>query len=258
MKRYRLTVAYDGTAYHGWQEQANSITIESVLNETLSAVLKEEIHVIGASRTDAGVHAYGNVAVFDSDTRIPGEKIAYAVNPYLPSDIRIMRSEEVPADFHPRFTDSVKTYEYHIYQGRIMPPTRRLYAHQVPVPLNLETMAEACRYIIGTHDFNCFCAAKAQVNSTVRTVLDVQVKAGKSGAEEEIVIVVKGEGFLYNMVRIIVGTLLKVGVGAYPPEHVKEIIGSKDRREAGETVPAKGLFLREIRYRENNELNKIK
>ncbi len=258
MKRYRLTVAYDGTAYHGWQEQANSITIESVLNETLSAVLKEEIHVIGASRTDAGVHAYGNVAVFDSDTRIPGEKIAYAVNPYLPSDIRIMRSEEVPADFHPRFTDSVKTYEYHIYQGRIMPPTRRLYAHQVPVPLNLETMAEACRYIIGTHDFNCFCAAKAQVNSTVRTVLDVQVQAGKSGAEEEIVIVVKGEGFLYNMVRIIVGTLLKVGVGAYPPEHVKEIIGSKDRREAGETVPAKGLFLREIRYRENNELNKIK
>ncbi len=248
MSRYRLTVAYDGTAYHGWQEQANSITIESVLNETLSNVLKEEIHVIGASRTDAGVHAYGNVAVFDSETRIPPEKIAYAVNPYLPSDIRIMRSEEVPADFHPRFTDSVKTYEYHIYRGRIMPPTRRLYAHQVPVPLDLEAMAEACRYIVGTHDFACFCAAKAQVNSTVRTVRDVQVHPGEAGAEEEIIIEVKGEGFLYNMVRIIVGTLLKVGVHAYPPEHVKEIIESKDRREAGETVPAKGLFLREIRY----------
>ncbi|MBQ6393518.1 MAG: tRNA pseudouridine(38-40) synthase TruA [Eubacterium sp.] len=248
MSRYRLTVAYDGTAYHGWQEQANSITIESVLNETLSNVLKEEIHVIGASRTDAGVHAYGNVAVFDSETRIPPEKIAYAVNPHLPSDIRIMRSEEVPADFHPRFTDSVKTYEYHIYRGRIMPPTRRLYAHQVPVPLDLEAMAEACRYIVGTHDFACFCAAKAQVNSTVRTVLDVQVHPGKPGAEEEIIIEVKGEGFLYNMVRIIVGTLLKVGVHAYPPEHVREIIESKDRREAGETVPAKGLFLREISY----------
>ena len=109
-------------------------------------------------------------------------------------------------------------------------------------------MAEACRYIIGTHDFKCFCAAKAQVNSTVRTVLDVQVHPDKPGAEEEIVIEVKGDGFLYNMVRIIVGTLLKVGVQAYPPEHVKEIIESKDRREAGETVPAKGLFLREIRY----------
>lgn len=280
MKRYRLTVAYDGTAYHGWQEQAGLLTIESVLNETLSTFLKEDIHVIGASRTDAGVHAYGNVAVFDSETRIPPDKISYAVNPHLPPDIRIMRSEEVPMDFHPRFTDSVKTYEYHIYQGRILPPVRRLYTHQVPVPLNLEAMAQACRYIVGTHDYNCFCAAKAQVNTTVRTVLDVRIyrmsgtgcrqdisvdrpdrfayleksATAGSGPEEEIIIEVKGTGFLYNMVRIIVGTLLKVGLGAYPPEHVKEIIESKDRREAGETVPARGLILREITYETGEKL----
>ena len=244
-----------------------------MLNETLSRVLREEIHVIGASRTDAGVHAYGNVAVFDSDTRIPGEKISFAVNPYLPPDIRIMRSEEVAMDFHPRFTDSIKTYEYHIFHGRIMPPSRRLYAHQVPVPLDLDAMGKACRYMVGRQDFRSFCAAKAQVNSTVRRVLDVQIHRipfmmfdqdscqeqageippGEFGAEEEIIIEVKGEGFLYNMVRIMVGTLLKVGLGAYPPEHVKQIIESKDRSKAGETVPAKGLFLRKITYKEQKD-----
>ena len=133
-----------------------------------------------------------------------------------------------------------------------MPPTKRLYSHQVPVPLDLEAMREAAGYIVGTHDFRCFCAAKAQVSSTVRTVLDVQVQK-MPGSEEEIVIEVKGEGFLYNMVRIIVGTLLKVGVKAYPPEHVREIIRSKDRREAGETVPARGLFLRNISYQIKKE-----
>lgn len=244
MKRYRLTVAYDGTNYHGWQEQSNGITIESVLNETLSKVLKEDIIVIGASRTDAGVHAYGNIAVFDSETRIPADKICYAVNPYLPQDIRIVKSEKVPEDFHPRFTTSRKTYEYHIRNTRISMPTQRLYAHQVMVPLDVEAMREAGKYMIGTHDFKCFCAAKAQVKTTVRTVLDVRVK--EQG--DEIIVEVEGEGFLYNMVRIITGTLIKAGHHVFPPEYVKEIIASKDRRNAGETVPAKGLFLQKIEY----------
>ncbi|MDO4977743.1 MAG: tRNA pseudouridine(38-40) synthase TruA [Eubacteriales bacterium] len=244
MKRYRLRVAYDGSNYHGWQEQNNGITIEQVLNETLSKVLKEEITVIGASRTDAGVHAYGNVAVFDSETRIPAEKICYAVNPFLPADIRIMKSEEVEDDFHPRFVDSRKTYEYHIHNSRIPFPTNRLYSHQVIVPLDVEAMQEAGKYMVGTHDFKCFCAAKAQVKTTVRTVNDVRVR--KNG--DEIIVEVQGEGFLYNMVRIITGTLIKVGLHAYPPEHVKEIIASKDRAQAGETVPAKGLFLQQIEY----------
>lgn len=244
MKRYRLRVAYDGTNYHGWQEQSNGITIEQVLNETLSKVLKEEIVVAGASRTDAGVHAYGNVAIFDSNTSIPGDKICYAVNPFLPQDIRIMTSEEVDSEFHPRFVPSRKTYEYHIHNSRIPFPTNRLYSHQVIMPLDVEAMQEAGKYIIGTHDFKCFCAAKAQVKTTVRTVLDVQVKSHG----DEIIVEVKGEGFLYNMVRIITGTLIKVGLHAYPPEHVQEIIESKDRTKAGETVPAKGLFLQKIEY----------
>ncbi len=244
MKRYRLRVAYDGTAYHGWQEQSNGITIEEVLNDTLSKVLKEEIVVIGASRTDAGVHAYGNVAVFDSNTSIPADKICYAVNPFLPADIRIVQSEQVADDFHPRFVTSKKTYEYHIRNSRIPFPTNRLYSHQVIMPLDVEAMREAGKYIVGTHDFKCFCAAKAQVKTTVRNVLDVRVK--ENG--DEIIVEVQGEGFLYNMVRIITGTLIKVGLGAYPPEHVKEIIESKDRRNAGETVPAKGLFLQKIEY----------
>lgn len=244
MKRYRLTVAYDGTNYHGWQEQSNGITIESVLNETLSQVLKEEIVVIGASRTDAGVHAYGNIAVFDSETRIPGDKICYAVNPFLPADIRIVKSEEVAADFHPRYTDSRKTYEYHIHNSRIGFPTNRLYSHQVIMPLDVEAMQEAGRYMVGTHDFKSFCAAKAQVKTTVRTVLAVRVRQEGS----EIIIEVQGEGFLYNMVRIITGTLIKAGLHVYPPEYVKEIIEAKDRSKAGETVPAKGLFLQKIEY----------
>ena len=246
MKRYRLTVAYDGSNYHGWQEQSNGITIESVLNETLSRILKEEIHVIGASRTDAGVHAYGNIAVFDSETRIPADKICYAINPHLPADIRIMRSEEVDADFHPRYRDSRKTYEYHIYNSRIPFPTNRLYSHQVIMPLDVEAMQEAGKYIVGSHDFKAFCAAKAQVKTTVRTVNAVRVK--KSPMSDEIIIEVQGEGFLYNMVRIIGGTLIKVGLHAYPAEHVKEIIESLDRSQAGETLPARGLFLQKIEY----------
>ena len=253
MKRYRLTVAYDGTNYHGWQEQSSGITIESVLNEALSRVLGEEIHVIGASRTDAGVHAYGNVAVFDSETRIPGDKISYAVNPYLPEDVRIMESREADPDFHPRYTDSLKTYAYHIRNERIPCPTARLYACQVPVPLDVEAMQEAGKYIEGTHDFASFCASGAQVKTTVRTVREVHVYREQSaaGSGEEIVIRVTGEGFLYNMVRIIAGTLIKVGKGVYPPEQVSRIIEARDRSKAGDTAPARGLFLVKIEYKED-------
>ncbi len=250
MKRYRITVAYDGTNYHGWQEQAGAVTIESVLNETLSRVLGEDIHVMGASRTDAGVHAYGNVAVFDSETTIPGDRISYAVNPHLPEDIRIMRSEETDPDFHPRYAACRKTYAYHIYNGRIPNPARRLYSCQVPVPLDLGAMQEAGKYMEGTYDFKCFCAAGAQVKTTVRTVNEVRVirNTAADGEGEEITVFVTGEGFLYNMVRIMVGTLIKVGRHVYPPSHVEEIIASRDRTLAGDTAPAKGLFLQKIEY----------
>ena len=214
MKRIGLVVAYDGTNYCGWQIQPNGITIQGVLNDTLSELLGEKIEIMGASRTDAGVHALGNVAVFDTNTRIPGEKISYALNQRLPEDIRIQLSEEVEPDFHPRYCDSEKTYEYRILNRRFPVPTERLYSYFYHYKLDVDKMREATSYLIGRHDFASFCGTGAQVKSTVRTVTGIEV--WKDG--DMITIRVSGEGFLYNMVRIIAGTLIQVGNGQYPPE----------------------------------------
>lgn len=239
MKRIMLVVAYDGTAYNGWQIQPGVKTIEGELNQALSELLVEEIQVIGASRTDSGVHALCNVAVFDTNTRILGEKISYALNQRLPEDIRIQESKEVDENFHPRHCDSRKTYEYRILNAKFPLPTKRLYAHFTYVPLDVSQMQKAGAYLVGEHDFKSFCATAAVVESTVRTITDLQVE--QSG--HEIVIRVTGTGFLYNMVRIIAGTLMEVGRGSYPPEKVKEILAAKDRQAAGPTAPACGLTL---------------
>ena len=173
MRRIKLTVAYDGTAYKGWQLQPNGVTIEEMLNKALSDLLKEPVCVIGASRTDSGVHARGNVAVFDTESRIPGDKFCYAVNRGLPEDIRVVESEEVPLDWHPRKQNCVKTYEYQILNCKIEIPTRRLYAHFCYYPLNVEKMNEAAKYLIGEHDFISFCAANHQAEETVRRYSDM-------------------------------------------------------------------------------------
>lgn len=249
MKRFKLVVAYDGTNYCGWQIQPNAPTIEGELNAALRRLTGENIQVIGASRTDAGVHACGNVAVFDSDTPIPGGKLLFALNPHLPEDIRVVDSCVVSADFHPRHCDTRKTYEYHICTGKTILPTQRLYNHWIPHRLDIAAMNEAAKYLIGTHDFKSFCAAQTQVKTTVRTVLGITVtEASSDETNKNITIRVEGEGFLYNMVRIISGTLLKVGLHTWPPEYVQEILESRDRTKAGETVPAKGLFLKKIEY----------
>lgn len=246
MKRVRLIVSYDGTNYCGWQIQNNGITIEEVLNKALKDLLGEEIAVIGASRTDSGVHALGNVAVFDTETRIPAEKICFALNQRLPADIRIQKSDEVEKDWHPRFCDSVKTYEYKILNRKIPNPVERFYSHFTYVDLDVEKMKMASEYIVGEHDFACFCSAGSQVQSTERCVYSLDVK--KQG--DMISIRISGNGFLYNMVRIIAGTLIQVGMGVYPPEYVKDIIESKDRKMAGPTAPACGLRLVGIEYNE--------
>lgn len=239
MKRIKLIVAYDGTSYNGWQIQPGVRTIEGELNRALSELLSEDIQVIGASRTDSGVHALCNVAVFDTNTRIPGEKISYALNQRLPEDIRIQKSEEVDADFHPRHCDSRKTYEYRILNAEFPMPVKRLYSHFTYVPLEVSKMKEAAAYLVGEHDFKSFCATAAVVETTVRTITDLQVE--KQG--EEIVIRVTGTGFLYNMVRIIAGTLMEVGRGNMLPEQIKEVLDAKDRQAAGPTAPACGLTL---------------
>ena len=244
MKRIKLTIAYDGTNYCGWQIQPNGITIEEILNKALSKMTGEEVFVIGASRTDSGVHAMGNVAVFDTETTIPVEKIAVALNQRLPEDIVITKSEEVPLDFHPRYCNCSKTYEYHIINTRIPVPTKRLTNYFVSYNLNLDHMREAASYLVGEHDFVSFCNVRTDVENTVRaiTALDI-IEDGN-----EITIRITGNGFLYNMVRIIVGTLIRVGRGFYTPEKVKEILEAKDRKAAGVTAPAHGLMLMEINY----------
>lgn len=241
-----MKIAYDGTNYCGWQIQINGITVEEIINRELSRLLGEEIAVIGASRTDSGVHALANVAVFDTKTRIPAEKICFALNQRLPEDIRIVESKEVAPDFHPRFCNSTKTYQYKILNRKIPIPTERLYSHFVYVNLDIEKMKKAAEYIVGEHDFKSFCSTRTQVENTVRTVysLDIEKK------EDMIYITISGNGFLYNMVRIIVGTLMKVGMNVYSPEHVKEIIEALDRNVAGPKAPAKGLTLVGIEYEE--------
>lgn len=244
MKRVKLVVAYDGTNYHGWQVQDNGITIEEVLNRTISELVQEDIKVIGASRTDAGVHACGNVAVFDTESRIPGDKFSFALNQRLPDDIRIQESCEVDADFHPRYADTVKTYEYNILNRRFELPSKRLYAAFCYYPMDIERMNQAAAYLVGEHDFKSFCSAGAQVQTTVRTVYAVNV----TKEDDMVHIRITGNGFLYNMVRIIAGTLMQVGTGLMEPEQVKEILEARDRSKAGPTAVAKGLTLVKIRY----------
>lgn len=243
-RRVKLIISYDGTNYCGWQVQINGITIEEVINRELSRMLGEDIAVIGASRTDSGVHALGNVAVFDTFSKIPPEKMCFALNQRLPDDIRIQDSCEVPLDFHPRYCDSTKTYEYKILNRRFDNPVMRLYTHFVYMPLDYKKMQEAAKYLVGEHDFKSFCSARTQVTDTVRTIYSLDV----SKEDDIIKIRISGNGFLYNMVRIIVGTLIKVGLKVYPPEYVKEILEACDRNVAGPKAPAKGLTLIGIVY----------
>ena len=239
MRRIKLVVAYDGTEYCGFQVQNNGPTIEGELNKVLSELFKEDIRVIGASRTDSGVHAYCNVAVFDTQARMPAEKMVYAINQRLPEDIRVQESSEVAADFHPRHTDSRKTYEYRIYNAAVQNPMKRRYALWNYYKLDVEKMREAAAYLVGEHDFKSFCSADTQVESTVRTIYELAVI--QSG--EDIVISVSGNGFLYNMVRIIAGTLLEVGKGKIAPNEMTQILEAKNRQAAGPTAPAHGLTL---------------
>lgn len=318
MRRIMLTVAYDGTNYSGWQIQPNKETIEGVLNRELSRLLREEIKVVGASRTDSGVHAEGAVCVFDTESKIPGDKFSYAINQTLPEDIRIRNSKEVDITFHPRRVNSRKTYRYRIRHDEFPNPLDARYAYHVYTKLDIEAMRRACEFIKGKHDFKSFCSVHTDVDTTVRTVYDVHIdvtpdkkllqmsglmksrgvsestategfsdakdlteglrvstidadvnsaNASVTGSDinsartsvtgpdmnrarssvkiqpEIIDIYVTGNGFLYNMVRIIAGTLIEVGQGKIKPEEIPAIIEACDREKAGPTAPAKGLTL---------------
>lgn len=244
MKRVKLTVSYDGTNYCGWQFQSNGPTIEGELNKALTALFKEPIMVIGASRTDSGVHAMGNVAVFDTASRMPADKICIALNQRLPDDVRIQKSEEVPATFHPRKVNCRKTYEYKIMNRRIESPLNRLYSHFCYYELDVERMKQAASFLLGEHDFKSFCTTRSHADETVRIIYGLDI----TETDDLITIRICGSGFLYNMVRIIAGTLLQVGRGSYAPEHMEEILEARDRAAAGPTISAKGLTLLSLEY----------
>ena len=246
MRRIKLTVAYDGTAYSGWQLQNNALSVQEVLETALRSLTGSPVRVSGASRTDAGVHARGNVAVFDTEMRMPADRFAFALNTWLPPDIRILNSMEVSPAFHPRFTDTIKTYEYRIMNRPISDPLQRLYAMHCYGTLDTDAMRQAALALQGTHDFRSFEASGSQKegHSTVRTIYSTSLE--RDG--DLIRFRITGNGFLYHMVRIIAGTLLEIGRGDRDADDMAALLEAADRSAAGATAPACGLILEEIRY----------
>ncbi len=244
MRRIMLVIAYDGTNYSGWQIQPNAVTVEQKVNEAVSDLFGCEIAVIGASRTDAGVHAMGQVAVFDVETMMDDWKIAYALNQRLPEDIIVQESLEVDPEFHPRYAECEKTYEYKIYHRNHRNPLKMRDTYFYYKPLDVDKMRRAAGDLVGQHDFKSFCAVKAQVKSTVRTIYSCSV------LEDGDVITIRicGNGFLYNMVRIIAGTLIQIGSGKIPEDAIPAMLAARDREVSGPTAPPEGLTLMEIEY----------
>jgi tRNA pseudouridine38-40 synthase len=239
-----LTVSYDGTNYVGWQRQKNGLSVQQVLEEALEKLLGGPVRVTGASRTDAGVHALGQRAHFDTYSRIPGEKFSYAVNTMLPPDIRIRRSQDAPEGFHARFSARGKRYRYLFYDAPHAGALNRLtHAHSI-YPLNDDKMQQEARALLGTHDFAAFAASGSVVRDTVRTIWRAEVT--RNG--RDVMLVVEGNGFLYNMVRIIAGTLRDIGSGKLESGALSQAIETGNRLDLGVTAPAHGLTLMKVFY----------
>ncbi|OCA91643.1 tRNA pseudouridine(38-40) synthase TruA [Pseudobacillus wudalianchiensis] len=245
MPRVKCTIAYDGAKFSGYQVQPNSRTVQEELEKALALIHKgSEIKVTASGRTDAGVHARGQVIHFDTSLAIPDARWPSALNSRLPEDIAVKQAETVPDSFHARFSAAGKEYRYKIYQDQVRDPFNRFYACQSPVKLNTSLMEEAGRQLIGTHDFTSFCSAKTEVEDKVRTITKLEVV--EKG--EEIELRVAGSGFLYNMVRIITGTLMEAGKGKISPDDISSILAGRDRSLAGKTAPAEGLYLWKVFY----------
>ncbi|MTI60546.1 MAG: tRNA pseudouridine(38-40) synthase TruA [Firmicutes bacterium] len=246
MKRnIKITLEYDGTNYSGWQKQKNTTkTIQGVLEKSLSKINKEPVGLTGAGRTDAGVHALGQVANFFINVNIPTDRIPRALNRLIPDDISCKTAEEVEPEFHARYDAKGKKYRYRIYNQRRASVFNRNYVYHYIHSLDYQLMLEAARYFEGTHDFVSFQSAGSSMQDTVRTIELLKV----INKETEIWVEIIGNGFLYNMVRIIVGTLIEIGTGKIPYNKIKEIIESGKREKAGFTAPAQGLTLLEVFY----------
>ncbi len=245
MSNYRLTLCYDGTRWKGWQKQGNTEhTIQGKLETLLSRLLDQPVEAAGSGRTDAGTHAAMQVASFRAKTKLSPEEILSGLRQYLPADIGALSLEEAPPRFHARLSCVGKTYVYRIWNSPVPNVFERNYLYFLDEPLDLSAMGRAAAALTGTHDYRAFCSLKRYKKSTVRTVEEVRIEA----LGPELRLTFSGDGFLYHMVRILTGTLLAVGRGELKPEDMADILASRDRTRAGETVPACGLCLTEVRY----------
>ncbi|MCI8632723.1 MAG: tRNA pseudouridine(38-40) synthase TruA [Lachnospiraceae bacterium] len=245
MANYKLTIQYVGTKYNGWQRQGNTEnTIQGKLEAILERLFTIPVEVIGSGRTDAGAHAFGQVANFHVPVEMDPEEILEYLNRYLPKDIAVSRVERVPDRFHSRFNVKRKTYQYRIWNSCISNVFEKNFVYELAEPLNTDRMKEAALYWIGEHDFKAFCSNKRLKKSTVRTIYEINIEE----LEPEIRITITGNGFLYNMVRIMVGTLIEIGMGEKLPSDVPAMLAGKDRRNAGFTAPSSGLMLMEVEY----------
>lgn len=245
MPRYKCIISYDGSGFSGYQVQPNKRTVQSVLEAVLTKMHKgETVRVSGSGRTDAGVHAKGQVIHFDSPLIIPEDKWEKALNSLLPEDISVLSVVSVDESFHARFHALGKEYRYVLHLSSKRNPFQRKFAYQYPYRLNIQAMEQASKFFLGTHDFTSFCAAKTEVEDKVRTIESIDF----TREDELLTIRFVGNGFLYNMVRILVGTLLEVGSGERSPEDIPIILAHKDRRVSGKTAPAHGLYLWEVFY----------
>ena len=248
MRRIRLTVEYDGTDYSGWQRQDNAMTVQEKLERALARLTGAPVTVTGASRTDAGVHALGQVAHFDTLSRIPGEKFSFALNTMLPPDIRVRASTDAPPGFHARFDARGKIYRYQIFASpHDSALLRRTHAHSI-YPLDARAMDAEARALIGVHDFRAFAASGSVARDTVREIRAARVLARPAEGGEELTLLVYGTGFLYNMVRIAAGTLLQVGGGKLSPGAVTRSLADGSRLSLGVTAPPQGLTLMRVFY----------
>ena len=244
MRNIKLTIEYDGTRYYGWQRQPIGNTIQQELEKAISKVIKEYVEVIGSSRTDSGVHAKGYVANFKTNVKMPAEKFRDAINCKLPRDIVIIKSEEVDLDFHARYSSKGKTYCYTILNREYPCAIDKDYVYYYRWKLNVEEMKKACKYFLGTHDFKAFQTHGGSVKTSIRTISDLHIETNV----DKIKIYISADGFLYNMVRIIVGTLILVGSNKIKEDFVKNIIESGVRQNAGKCAPANGLCLEKVFY----------
>ncbi len=247
MRRLKITLAYDGTRYHGWQKQPGLATIQGILEETVSAIEGAPVSVLASGRTDAGVHALAQVAAFSLSNPIPAANLRKALNRLLPPDIRVLEVAPVEPDFHPRFHALAKTYEYRIFRGEICPPFERLYVHHYPYPLNVERMIAAAPLFEGEHDFSAFAASDERDllgGSKVRTVFSSTLRL----EGDRLYYRVRGNGFLKHMVRNLAGVLIECGKGNLDEEDLRRLLDPAGGRRAGPTLPARGLFLVSVEY----------